>query len=242
MNSIIIGASAGIGKALAYELAKHGHQLILVSSDERDLISLCNDISISYDTSAKYIVSDLKNLDLKNIVSQIKEYCTSINNIFLIAGVSNLDPTRDRSSDINEIIDVNLKSPILIMESLFSLLDSTGAANIVGLGSIAAIRARSTRLIYASCKKALEFYFQGLMHKFSQTNVKIQFYRLGYAATQMTYGQNLAFPAIRPENAAKIILRRLDKNIELGYIPGWWRYICWTYHALPWFIFKRMKA
>ena len=40
MKYLIIGASSGLGKALAYAFARNNHDLILVSRDVRDLSAL----------------------------------------------------------------------------------------------------------------------------------------------------------------------------------------------------------
>ena len=40
MNYLILGASSGLGRDLAYIFAKNSHNLVLLSRDERDLKSL----------------------------------------------------------------------------------------------------------------------------------------------------------------------------------------------------------
>ena len=43
MNYLIVGASSGLGREIAYTFAKNGMDLILVSRDERDLLALKSD-------------------------------------------------------------------------------------------------------------------------------------------------------------------------------------------------------
>ncbi len=44
MNSLIVGASAGLGRALSNELPVNGHNLVLVSSDKRDIEAVAADM------------------------------------------------------------------------------------------------------------------------------------------------------------------------------------------------------
>ena len=47
MTTTIVGASSGLGRALAAELASRGHELLLVSSDSRDLDAIVADLIAS---------------------------------------------------------------------------------------------------------------------------------------------------------------------------------------------------
>ena len=59
-NTVIItGASAGIGKALAYEFAKHNYDLLLVARSEDKLKKLCTELGESYGITARFLPLDL---------------------------------------------------------------------------------------------------------------------------------------------------------------------------------------
>src|SRR5438552_11956083 len=75
MTYVIIGASAGVGRALAVRFASAGHDLILVSSDERDLHATTADLRIRYGVRACSIPADVSNDDsyLDQIASAANE-------------------------------------------------------------------------------------------------------------------------------------------------------------------------
>ena len=50
MNYLILGASSGLGRDLAYIFAKNSHNLVLLSRDERDLKSLKLDLENKFQT------------------------------------------------------------------------------------------------------------------------------------------------------------------------------------------------
>ena len=63
MTYAIIGASAGVGRALASAFAAAGHDLVLVSSDERDLRALTSDLAIRHGARVTAIAADVNDGD-----------------------------------------------------------------------------------------------------------------------------------------------------------------------------------
>ena len=59
MIAIVVGASAGLGRALAGELAATGHDLVVVSSDARDLEALASDLRIRHGVRVVAVPLDL---------------------------------------------------------------------------------------------------------------------------------------------------------------------------------------
>ena len=59
----IIGASAGVGRALASAFASAGHDLILVASDARDLRALASDLEIRHGARVAAIAADVNDGD-----------------------------------------------------------------------------------------------------------------------------------------------------------------------------------
>jgi len=60
--ALITGASAGIGKEFAFQLAESGWNLLLVARRESVLKDICNDLSQEFSIDANYFVADLSNL------------------------------------------------------------------------------------------------------------------------------------------------------------------------------------
>ena len=48
MTTVVVGASSGLGRALAEELARTGHELLLVASDPRDLSAIAADLGLRH--------------------------------------------------------------------------------------------------------------------------------------------------------------------------------------------------
>ena len=83
MSYLILGASSGLGRELAYTLAKNSNDLIIISRDERDLRAIKSDLEIKFKIAVKYFSIDVSSFDeVKNflhsnlnLLSKLKEYC-----------------------------------------------------------------------------------------------------------------------------------------------------------------------
>jgi hypothetical protein len=73
------------------------------------------------------------------------------------------------------------------------------------------------------------------------SRVRVQFYRLGYVDTQLSYGRNMLFPVTIPEAVAKHVVRNLDRDIGRVHFPAFWSGIALMLRALPWVVYRRLK-
>ena len=70
--AIVTGASAGIGKEIAIELAERGHDIILTARRENRLQELASEIRSRYQVNVDFIAADLAEVDAPD---QIHEFC-----------------------------------------------------------------------------------------------------------------------------------------------------------------------
>ena len=60
-TALITGATAGIGKSIAYQLAAKGYDLYLVARREKRLIEISEDLQRKFNIKVSYLVADLTN-------------------------------------------------------------------------------------------------------------------------------------------------------------------------------------
>lgn len=242
MNSLVIGASAGLGRAIAEALVAQGHSVFLLSSDSRDLQALSSDLSLRYQRPAFFKELQLKNFNASELHREVSAAFGEIDSLFCVAGaIVEEDTAPMRDEQLEDLVLVNYLALLKIVNEFLPELKKRTRANCVGIGSIASSRARASNLVYASSKTALEFYFQGLRHSLVGSSCRVQFYRLGYLKSQMTFGKKLLLPAADPNVIARKIVANLDRDLGVVYLPAWWRYIMWVYRSLPWMIYKRLN-
>lgn len=243
MRAIIIGASSGVGKALAEEFARNGHSLLLVSSDSSDLICISSNLSLLYNVNIEYLATDANDPEKfsNDIYNRAKNH-TDLNWVlFPIGGsIENDNGELDYPREI-KVLNINLIAIISTTTKLLPLLKNSEAPRIIGFGSIASERGRRSNIIYSCAKRALTSYFESIRHLYSDTPVFIQFYKLGYVETQLSFGKKLLFPSIHPKQVAKFVYKNLDNDFGSRYLPWFWKFISLVVVILPWKLFKKLN-
>ncbi len=242
MTAIVVGASSGLGRALSVELARNGHPLLLIASDARDLDALGSDLRLRFKAEVGILALDLAaNADPGARVLEALAELPPPSALLLPLGMSRSDDDGSLAvGAIGQLLAINLHAPLAISHALLpSLLETHGS--IVGFGSIAGARGRSRNIVYATAKRGLETFFESLRHRHLPSALRVQFYRLGFLRSNLTFGMKLALPAAEPEDVARKVVKALRRDSFDHYEPRWWGMIALIIRCLPWFAFRRMK-
>lgn len=242
MKALVVGASAGVGRALTEVLAKRGDDLLIVASNKDDLEAQAAHLRLLYGVHVRTIAADASRPEecLQSIKAVAKVF-GHIDEMFFPIGSSVSDDCGTLPiEETQQLFNSNLIIVVGVIQQFLPSLTASGHGDIVGFGSVAAARGRGTNIVYSSAKRGLESYFESLRHLTSRTGVNVQFYRLGYVGTQQSFGHRLMFPAVTPLSVAKVVVQNLGINRGLIYYPRYWSIIVRIVSALPWFVFKRL--
>ena len=242
MRALVIGASAGVGRALCEALGARGAALLLVASDTRDLDALAAHLRLVYNVEVQTVTADATRVaECVAKVGKAAAAFGTINSLYFPIGVSRTDDRGLLSIEqACAILNTNLAVVIGFATHFLPQLITLPRAHIVGFGSIAAVRGRKANVIYSVAKRGLESYFESLQHMMATTRVRVQFYRLGYVATQQSFGQQLLFPIVTPQQVARKVLRQLDKGNGRIFFPGYWSLLSLAVSFIPWRIYKKL--
>lgn len=243
MNFLIVGASAGLGRCLSEEAARRGHNLLLVSSDTRDLAAMAASLHLQYGVKASYFACQFGNAAHEEdaVVSAAKNF-GPIDVLMYPLGFAQEDDTGFLNDDVAlRIVRINFLTQVSLTAALWPALLQREHASVVGFGSVAAVRGRRRNIVYAAAKRALSSYFESLRHLAVGTKVRIQFYQLGYLDTQQAFGRNLLLPKGSPERLARLVLDRLDRKGGPIFYPWFWGPISRALRLVPWFIYARLE-
>jgi short-subunit dehydrogenase len=239
---LVFGASAGVGRALARALAAAGHDLVLLARDGADVSAEAAHLRTMFAVAAEGCAVDA--VPAAGLPAALAGILAGppIDVLAFPLGLS------DRGDDgvlaperVAALVDANLTAVMVVTSLVLPEMLARGCGGVVGFGSVAAIRGRSSNVAYAAAKRGLESFFESLRHRTSGTGVRVQFYRLGYVATQMSFGMKLPFPAVSPEYVARRVVAGLGRDRGLVHLPGYWRAIGLALLAVPWRLYRRMK-
>ncbi|MGC8856572.1 MAG: SDR family NAD(P)-dependent oxidoreductase [Anaerolineae bacterium] len=244
LRGILIGASSGIGAALARRLADEGYTLALLSRRSDLLQALCSEINqkqgetraVPYhhdvtDYAAvpallRQIVADLGGLDL--VI-----YLAGVN---YPPGLKNYNFETDRT-----MMEVNTLGAMAWLNPIAAMFQNAGQGQIVGISSVAGDRGRVGNPAYHASKAALTTYLESLRNRLSRYGVHVLTAKPGFVKTEMLKAAQGATPfAIPPERAANEIWQAIRTRKQVVYTPALWRWIMLTIQHTPSFIFRRL--
>src|SRR5690606_21048295 len=142
--------------------------------------------------------------------------------LLLVAGTSRADDDLSLGAGaIGQLLAINLHAPLAIAHALLPrLLEARGA--IVGFGSIAAARGRGRNVVYAAAKRGLDTFFESLRQRFRPAELRVQFHRLGFLRSNLTWGMRLPLPAAEPDVVARRVVASLGRGSFARHEPRHW--------------------
>jgi short-subunit dehydrogenase len=242
-TAIVIGASSGLGRALAEELARSHYALLLVASDRRDLDALGASLNLAHGIAVRALALDLaREADPGARIAAALDGMPGVSALLLPLGYSrDDDDLLLDAAGIGQLLAINLHAPLAIVHALLpSLVEAHGT--IVLFGSVAATRGRGRNVVYAGAKRALVSLYESLRQRYRARELCVQMYELGFMKTNLTHGVRLPLPAVDADSVARVVVRRLGRRSSRRYLPRWWAPIATTVRWLPWSVYRRLKG
>jgi short-subunit dehydrogenase len=241
MIALVIGASSGVGRALAYRLAEAGYDLVLVARDSIDLTATARDAAIRFGVRAVAIAADVDDPDWLNEVQRTTHSLGRLDVLAMPVGTvaEHDDPVMEEHS-IERLMRVNFLAIMNCVQCYWGEIERQ-RGTIIGFGSIAATRGRSRNAAYSAAKSALQSWFESLRHFAIDKDVRVQFYVPGYLNTSLAYGMSVRLPKADPDDFAKHVVRNLGKDFGVRYYPHYWRYLCTALRLTPWRIYRCLR-
>jgi decaprenylphospho-beta-D-erythro-pentofuranosid-2-ulose 2-reductase len=239
LSYLIVGASTGLGRALAEEYAGAGFDLVLVARDQRDIEPLAAHLRLRFGIVAIASAADLShNNEYPFGVDGALAQVAPLRGILLPIGASDADDQIGLSDELmTRLVFTNFLNPCRLLNALLPRLRG---GEVIGFGSVAGARGRTRNAAYAASKCALQTYFESLRHWAAAEGIAVRFYIPGYLDTNLAFGQNLPFAAADTRSFARRV--RADTGLtRTRYFPGYWRFIILLLSLLPWSIYRRLK-
>lgn len=185
--AIVTGASQGIGKIIAFELAKSSAHVFCVSRNKKALDTIVQKI-ISDGGQASAYPCDITEPDkfkeiVKNIINKYKNIDILINN----AGVTN-DSLLMRMSNNqwDDVININLKGAFNCTKSVIRYMIKNKSGRIINITSIVGITGNTGQANYAASKAGLIGMTKSIAKEVASRGITANCIAPGWIATSMT--------------------------------------------------------
>jgi short-subunit dehydrogenase len=242
-GAVVVGASAGVGRALSAELARRGYDLVVSARHTEDLDALAADLRLRHPVAVSPRTLDLCGppADLDRYVDECLALLGEVDAVLVTAGtVADEDDGVAPPAVTSTLLQTNFLGVATLAGAFVERLEAQGKGTIVLFSSIAAAAPRGRNVMYGAAKAALEHYGRSLQHRFAGGNVRVQIYALGYVDTGMAAGRRLLLPPADPRRIAATVVNGLDRDHRFTYLPRYWRAVVFVLRRLPWSVYRRL--
>ncbi|MFL5383122.1 MAG: SDR family oxidoreductase [Longimicrobiaceae bacterium] len=241
---LVAGATSAIARAVAAELARRGHALVLAARDLPEAEALAADLRLRHGVPARALRFDA--LDFASHAALAAELAAAegeaLEGVVVAFGwMGDAERARHEPEEARRTLDVNLTAVVSLLTPLADHLERRGAGFVCVVSSVAGDRGRQSNYVYGAAKGGLTVYLQGLRNRLFPAGVRVVTVKPGFVDTRMTFGLPGTFLVAPPERVAAGIVRAIARGADEVYLPGFWRPVMMAIRAVPERIFKRMK-
>lgn len=242
-RAIIIGASSGIGEALAKRLAASGCKVALVARREDRLRTLASALNTPTFEAARVYIHDVQDSAASDgLFQDIVRDMEGVDLVVYAAGIMPaIGPTEYDTAKDKLIIDTNLVGAVAWLNAAAKRFERVGGGTIVGICSPSGDRGRRGNPAYGASKAGLECFLESLRNRLSKHGVSVVTAKPGPVSTDMTAGLGKLPGMISVDAAADKIIAGSRKFGKTFYVPGKFRLIMSVIRAIPSPIFRKMK-
>jgi 3-oxoacyl-[acyl-carrier protein] reductase len=212
-NALVTGASRGIGRAIAAELARAGANVVVGFRSGKDEAE-----ALAAEIGARAVQADVANADdARRLVEEAGDLDILVNN----AGL-----TRDGllarmpDDDWRTVIETNLSSVFYTCRAVCRPMMKKRAGAIVNVSSIVGVHGNWGQTNYAASKAGIIGFTKSLARELGSRNVRANVVAPGYVKTQLT--------EVLPEEATAAMLQNtpLGRLGDPADVAGAVRFLC----------------
>lgn len=240
--AVVVGASSGVGLALARRLALAGQRVAMLARRPSELDNQAGLIAQATDAErVRAFVHDCGDLEsVEPMLERIEAEMGSVDDLYFVAGVMPEVGPEEYSTEKDALqFQVNTLGCVAWCNAMAPRMIERKAGRIVAVTSVAGDRGRSGRPGYCASKAGQDAHLEAIRNRLFQHGIPVTTIRLGQVHTPMTAGLDLK-GALTADQAAEAIQKARGKG-RVVYVPFKWRIIMGVIKSIPSFVFRRLN-
>jgi decaprenylphospho-beta-D-erythro-pentofuranosid-2-ulose 2-reductase len=243
MKVAFLGATRGMGRALARLMASRGDRLFLLGRSLEDLARSARDLEARAGLGNVGIAAcDLERPE--TFAPALEAAQAALEGLDCVVVTAGLFATQDAlEADVDlaqRLLLVDFTNTVAFCEHVRTRLLARGGGTLCVFSSVAGERGRKPVVLYGAAKAGLTHYLEGLDHKFRASGLRTVCVKPGFVKTSMTDGLTPPPFAGEPDGVARIVLRAIDRGTPVVYAPSMWRWVMLVIRNLPRAVMRRI--
>lgn len=222
---VLTGASRGIGRALAVELARSRCRLLLTALEKDELSSLASDLVVRYSAHAAAMPADITDPSSRqNLLNWIRSRAEPPDILINNAGGGFFSRFASADwRDIEKTLSLNLYASTHLMHELIPLLKKRPRAKIVNISSASARLPYPGLAAYGAAKGFISSLSESLTCELAGSHLSVLCFHPGFTGTQFmtSAGMDMSripkFLITTPEKVATRIVRAIERDRSWDY-------------------------
>src|ERR1041384_1920800 len=192
---MITGASSGIGKGIALEIASRGAHLGLLARRE-DLLNEIVSEANARNVKAVAAAADVRDIEaVREAADRFRNELGPIDIMIANAGIGTSDhATRLTPEHAADVIGINVLGAVNSVAAVAPEMVERGQGRLVAISSLAAYRGLAQSAAYCASKAALTSYFESVRIDLRHTGVGVTIIYPGFIKTPLTSGRKAKMP------------------------------------------------
>ena len=240
---LIIGATSAIAESVARLYATRGVSMYLLARDRNRGEAIARDLTVRGAAEARASTLDASDLAMHASVLETAWAAFGGFEVVLIAHGTLPDHARcDADTDyaLREFA-INGSSTIALANRIAQKLEAQSTGTLAVISSVAGDRGRASNYLYGAAKAAVSAYTSGLRQRLNARGINVLTIKPGFVDTPMTAAFKKGALWAKPDQAARGIVRAIDKRRGVVYLPWFWWGIMAVIRGIPEFVFRRIK-
>lgn len=218
---MITGASSGIGRGLALEIAARGAHLGLLARREELLNEIVGEVS-ARNVKAVAAAADVR--DAKAVRAAADRFRKELGPIDVMIANAGIGTTHHaiklQPEHAANVIGINVLGAVNSVAAVVPEMAERGRGRLVAISSLAAYRGLAKSAAYCASKAALSSYFESVRIDLRHTGVGVTIIHPGFIKTALTAGREAKMPYLMElDDAVKKIVSAIEKEKKTYAFP-----------------------
>jgi short-subunit dehydrogenase len=227
-SAVIIGASSGIGRALAAILSLDGYRIGVVAR-RTDLLA-----QLRAELAGPCLIKTADVSEPELAMPIVRELIEELGDVelFIVSAGTGFDNAELAWQPERDTIAVNVLGFAAMVNVAMEYFEARGSGHLVGISSLAALRGVGGAPAYAASKAFVSNYLQGVRYRVKKLKLPIVVTDVqpGFVDTRMAGGD---FWIASPQKAARQIAAAIRERKQHLYVTKRWRLAAWLMKVVP---------